>query len=215
MVGSSPLLAHIPETRSLEAQADSSDPFELFDRWIVEATLSEPNDPNAMALATADPDGLPDVRLVLLKDFDRNGFVFFTNTQSAKGAQLHVNMRAAAVFHWKSLGRQVRMRGPVEFVSDEEADEYFASRPRVSRIGAWASQQSRPLPDRATLEREVAREALRFGAGSVPRPPHWTGYRIRPISIEFWTSGAFRLHDRLVFTRETADASWITGRLYP
>ena len=192
-----------------------SDPFELFSRWMSEAEASEVNDPNAMAIATTDATGLPDVRMVLLKHADADGFVFYTNTQSQKGLQLAANMQAAGVLHWKSLRRQVRFRGPVEFVADAEADAYFASRPRDSRIGAWASQQSRPLESRFALEKAVAREALRFNIGAVPRPPHWTGYRIRPIYIEFWTDKPFRLHDRLVYRRDTPDGEWRTEKLYP
>ncbi len=192
-----------------------SDPFQLFGRWMSEAAASEISDPDAMALATTDAAGLPDVRMVLLKHADANGFVFYTNTQSQKGCQLAENMQAAGVLHWKSLRRQVRFRGPVEFVSDAEADAYFASRPRGSRIGAWASQQSRPLESRFALEKAVAREALRFNIGDVPRPPHWTGYRIRPVYIEFWTDKPFRLHGRLVYRRATPDGEWRMERLYP
>jgi pyridoxamine 5'-phosphate oxidase len=192
-----------------------SDPFQLFGRWLADAEASEVNDPNAMAIATTDAAGLPDVRMVLLKHADANGFVFYTNTQSQKGYQLAENMQAAGVLHWKSLRRQIRFRGPVEFVSGAEADAYFASRPRDSRIGAWASQQSRPLEGRFALEKAVAREAIRFNIGEVPRPPHWTGYRIRPVSIEFWTDKPFRLHDRLVYRRATPDGEWRTEKLYP
>jgi pyridoxamine 5'-phosphate oxidase len=192
-----------------------SDPFQLFDRWLSDAAASEVNDPNAMAIATADASGLPDVRMVLLKHADADGFVFYTNTQSQKGCQLAENMQAAGVFHWKSLRRQVRFRGPVELVSDAEADAYFASRPRDSRIGAWASQQSRPLENRFALEKAVAREAIRFNIGGVPRPPHWTGYRIRPIYMEFWTDKPFRLHDRLAYRRDTPNGEWRTEKLYP
>jgi pyridoxamine 5'-phosphate oxidase len=191
------------------------DPFLLFRHWMRAAEASEPSDANAMALATAGPEGAPDVRIVLLKGFDESGFVFYTNTESRKGDQLRQNMHAAAVLHWKSLNRQVRFRGPVEHVSDAEADAYFASRPRESRIGAWASRQSSPLEDRSALERAVAREAARFGTSEVPRPPHWKGYRIKPLSIEFWTNMPARLHDRLVFTRSGAGDGWKRGFLYP
>ena len=170
----------------------ASDPFQLFDRWMSDAAASEVNDPNAMAIATTDATGLPDVRMVLLKHADADGFVFYTNTQSQKGLQLTENMQAAGVLHWKSLRRQIRFRGPVELVTASEADAYFASRPRESRIGAWASQQSRPLESPYALEKAVAREAIRFNFGKVPRPPHWTGYRVRPIYIEFWTDKRFR-----------------------
>lgn len=190
------------------------DPFVLFDEWYDAARASEVNDPNAMALATAGPDGLPNVRMVLLKNVDPDGFVFYTNTQSRKGSELGSNMQAAVVLHWKSMRRQVRLRGPAELVSDAEADAYFASRARDSRIGAWASQQSRPLDSRATLEQDVARESARF-PDDVPRPPHWTGYRIRPVYLEFWSDMPFRLHDRLVFERPKPGDPWLPGRLYP
>jgi pyridoxamine 5'-phosphate oxidase len=191
------------------------EPFSLFDRWFAEARDKEPNDPNAMALATADRGGLPNVRMVLMKDISPEGVVFYTNTESAKGGEILANPQAALVFHWKSLRRQVRFRGALERVSEAEADAYFASRPRDSRIGAWASQQSRPLEDRFALEKAVAREALRFGIGEVPRPPHWTGFRLVPVYVEFWQDKPFRLHDRLVFRRANAHAAFSTERLYP
>lgn len=194
---------------------ETSDPFSLFASWFAEAGKSEPNDPNAMALATSDADGLPNVRLVLMKDFDSRGVVFYTNTQSQKGQEILANPKAAVVFHWKSLRRQVRFRGPLAQVSAAEADAYFASRPRDSRIGAWASQQSRPLESRFALEKAVAREAARFGLGEVPRPPHWTGFRLTPVYIEFWQDKPFRLHDRLVFRRDSPDGTFRTERLYP
>lgn len=190
-----------------------ADPLELFETWLKAARESEPNDANAMALATVDPTGLPDVRMVLLKDFDEKGFVFYTNLQSAKGRQLSTDPQAALLFHWKSLRRQVRIRGTVERVSDKEADDYFATRARHSQIGAWASEQSQPLPDRLALEKRVAQFGLKFGLGKVPRPPHWTGFRVRPETIEFWRDRPFRLHERLVFTR--ADGGWTTSRLFP
>ncbi|WP_293866657.1 pyridoxamine 5'-phosphate oxidase [uncultured Alsobacter sp.] len=193
----------------------SDDPFALFDTWFAEAAKSEVNDPNAMALATVDADGLPDVRMVLLKGADPAGFVFYTNTESAKGTELAGNPKAAVVFHWKSLQRQVRVRGPVERVTDAEADAYFASRARDSRIGAWASQQSRPLESRFALEKAVAYHAARFAVGEVPRPPHWTGFRIRPVYMEFWQNGLFRLHDRVVFRRPAPEGDWNRQRLYP
>ncbi|MFI9201083.1 pyridoxamine 5'-phosphate oxidase [Streptomyces sp. NPDC053048] len=195
--------------------ADDRDPFALFLQWLAEAEASELNDPNAMALATTGDDGLPDVRMVLLKGYDPGGFVFYTNTRSRKGAELADNMQAAAVLHWKSLRRQIRFRGPVRPATAAEADAYFASRARDSRIGAWASLQSQPLADRSELEEAVARASARFGADDVPRPPHWAGYRIVPVSMEFWTEQPFRLHDRLVFTRERPDGPWNRGRLYP
>ncbi|AWM86477.1 pyridoxamine 5'-phosphate oxidase [Microvirga sp. 17 mud 1-3] len=189
------------------------EPWTLFAAWLEEATRSEPNDPNAMALATVDADGLPNVRMVLLKGFDENGFVFYTNTESNKGRELLGQKKAALVLHWKSLRRQVRARGPVTLVSDQEADAYFQSRPRDSRIGAWASQQSRPLESRFALEKAVAVTAAKYAIGEVPRPPHWTGFRIAPVSIEFWQDKPFRLHDRVVFKRE--GDGWRKTRLYP
>jgi pyridoxamine 5'-phosphate oxidase len=200
---------------SVPALIAAGEPFELFGQWLAEAEASEPNDPNAMAIATTDASGLPDVRMVLLKHADANGFVFYTNTQSQKGCQFKENMQAAGVLHWKSLRRQVRFRGAVEFVTDAEADAYFASRPRASQIGAWASKQSRPLESGYALEKAVAREALRFNIGAVPRPPHWTGYRIRPAYLEFWTDKPFRLHDRLVYRRDMGEETWRIEKLYP
>lgn len=191
------------------------DPFALFGDWLADAEASEPNDPTAVALATVDPDGLPNVRMVLLKGVDPRGFVFYTNFESAKGREILAGRKAAMCFHWKSLRRQVRLRGPVEIVDDAEADEYYASRPRGSRIGAWASQQSRPLESRMALEKAVAKVAARYPVGEIPRPPHWSGFRIRPVEMEFWKDRPFRLHERLVFRRQTPDAAWSTVRLYP
>ena len=193
----------------------ADEPFHLFGQWLAEAEAAEPNDPNAMTLATVDPDGLPDARMVLLKGFDEEGFVFYTNTGSAKGQELSGTMKAALVFHWKSLRRQVRVRGPVETVSDREADEYFASRPRGSRIGAWASQQSQPLESRFALEKAVAKYTAKYGIGDIPRPAHWTGFRVRPVQIEFWHDRPFRLHDRLVFRRAAPEGAWSKARLFP
>ncbi|GJD49643.1 Pyridoxine/pyridoxamine 5'-phosphate oxidase [Methylobacterium crusticola] len=190
-----------------------TDPWSLFDQWFAQARASEPEDPNAMALATAGADGLPDVRIVLLKGADARGFVFYTNTLSLKGAELAENPRAALVLHWKSLRRQVRARGEVTRVDDAEADAYFASRARDSRIGAWASRQSQALESRDALVRAVAEVSARFPEAEVPRPPHWTGYRIAPVTMEFWQDGASRLHDRVRFTR--AGAAWERARLYP
>ena len=189
------------------------DPFALFAEWLREASAKEPNDPNAMALSTADADGAPDVRMVLLKDVDPAGFVFYTNLESAKGRQLAENPRAALLFHWKSLRRQVRVRGAVAPVTTAEADAYFATRARASQLGAWASSQSRPLPDRLALEKRIAETGLRFGLGKVERPPHWSGFRLTPAVIEFWRDRPFRLHERLVFAR--ASGGWTTERLYP
>ena len=194
---------------------DAADPIALFGEWLEAAKASEPNDPNAVALATVDADGLPDVRMVLLKDVDERGFVFYTNSQSAKGLELAANPRAALLFHWKSLRRQVRVRGPATLTSEAEADAYFASRARSSQIGAWASDQSRPTPERHALEKRVAAFSLKFGLGGVPRPPHWNGYRIQPTAIEFWRDRPFRLHERLVFRRAAPEAGWETARLYP
>jgi pyridoxamine 5'-phosphate oxidase len=190
-----------------------ADPFELFREWLSEAVKREPNDANAVAVATADESGMPDVRMVLLKDVDERGFVFYTNLGSAKGRQLTANPQAALLFHWKSLRRQVRVRGTVSRVTDEEADAYFATRARASQIGAWASEQSQPLPDRLALEKRIADVGLRFGLGKVPRPPHWSGFRVAPQVIEFWRDRPFRLHERLVFER--AGDGWTTRRLYP
>ena len=194
---------------------EAAEPFALFSHWFSDATASEPNDPNAMALATVDPDGLPNVRMVLMKGWDEAGFVFYTNTESAKGRELLSGKKAALVLHWKSLRRQVRVRGPVETVSEAEADEYFRSRPRDSRIGAWASQQSRPLDSRFALEKAVATNATKYAIGNVPRPPHWTGFRIHPVEIEFWQDKPFRLHDRVVFRRSSPEGGWSKARLYP
>jgi pyridoxamine 5'-phosphate oxidase len=194
---------------------DRDDPFLLFGEWLKEAEASEVNDPNAMALSTVDAAGLPNVRMVLLKGLDARGFTFYTNFESTKGREILGAMKAAAVFHWKSLRRQVRVRGPVEVVDDAEADAYFQSRPRGSRIGAWASQQSRPLESRFALEQAVAIHTAKHAIGEIPRPRHWSGFRILPVEIEFWKDGAFRLHDRVKFTRETQDAAWDKARLYP
>ncbi len=192
----------------------ADDPFALFDAWFAEARASEPNDPEAMALATADADGRPSLRMVLLKGHDARGFVFYTNLDSRKGNDLAANANASLLFHWKSLRRQVRVRGPVEPVTPAEADAYFDSRPRLSRIGAWASQQSRPLDSKFALEKAVALATARFAAGSIPRPPHWSGFRLTPRDIEFWRDGAFRLHDRIRFSRADGEG-WSRTRLFP
>ena len=189
------------------------DPIALFEDWFRAALKAEPNDANAMTLATVDEAGAPDARMVLLKGVDAAGFTFFTNTQSAKGRELAAHPAAALVFHWKSLRRQVRVRGPVEPVTPAEADAYFATRARPAQIGAWASEQSRDLEGRLALEKRVAETGLRFGLGPVPRPPHWSGYRVVPKAIEFWRDRPFRLHERLVFERQ--GGAWTTRRLYP
>ena len=193
--------------------AERGEPLALFGEWLRDATQSEPNDPNAVALASVDADGMPDVRMVLLKGFDERGFVFYTNFESAKGREILGSMKAALCFHWKSLRRQVRVRGDVEVVGNDEADAYFASRPRGSRIGAWASKQSRPLESRFALEKAVAEYTAKFVIGEIPRPEHWSGFRIMPRTIEFWHDRPFRLHDRIVFSRE--GGGWTKTRLYP
>lgn len=195
------------------AQPHPSDPYALFESWFREAEAKEPNDPNAMALATADASGAPSVRMVLLKGVDSRGFVFYTNLESRKGIQLRENPRAGLCLHWKSLRRQVRAEGAVEPVDAAEADAYFATRARSSQIGAWASSQSRPLAGRFELEGRIARFTAKFGLGAIPRPPHWSGFRVLPSRIEFWEERPFRLHDRLVYHR--AEAGWTTERLYP
>ena len=192
---------------------DVADPLRLFAEWLGEAEAAEPNDPNAMALATVDSDGLPNVRMVLLKGLDGGGFVFFTNYESTKGRELLASRKAALCFHWKSLRRQIRVRGPVEEVTKEEADAYFATRARGSRIGAWASQQSRPLESRFALEKAVASYAAKFAIGEIPRPDYWSGFRLKPVEIEFWRNREFRLHDRIQFRR--AGDGWVKTRLYP
>ena len=189
------------------------DPIALFVGWLKEAAEHEPNDPNAMSLATADEGGFPDVRMVLLKDVDARGFTFYTNLESAKGRQLAARPQAALLFHWKSLRRQVRVRGNVEPVSPEEADAYWATRARPAQLGAWASEQSRPLPDRLAFERRIAEMGLRFGLSSPPRPPQWSGFRLAPQSLEFWRDRPFRLHERLQFAR--VGEGWSVRRLYP
>jgi len=190
-------------------------PFELFKKWLSEAETSEPNDPSAMALASVDASGMPNVRMVLMRRFDERGFCFFTNFESQKGEELLAQQRASAVFHWKSLRKQIRIRGEVETVSDEEADDYYYSRPRGSRIGAHASKQSRPLESRFALEKAVAKYTAKFGTGKVVRPDFWSGFRIKPLSIEFWSDGKFRLHDRIRYDRETIEDDWKVVRLYP
>ncbi len=193
---------------------ESEEPFRLFSQWLEDAGKSEPNDPNAVALASVDSDGMPNVRMVLLKGFDNRGFTFYTNLESTKGVEITDARKAAMCFHWKSLRRQVRVRGTVFDVSTKEADEYYRSRPRGSRIGAWASKQSRPLESRFALEKSVAEYTARFAVGEIPRPDHWSGFRIEPVSIEFWHDRPFRLHDRVLFTKDS-DGDWSKTRLYP
>ncbi|MEM8852390.1 MAG: pyridoxamine 5'-phosphate oxidase [Pseudomonadota bacterium] len=194
------------------AAGQAPDPFALFDAWLIEAKAREINDANAMAVATVDESGMPDVRTLLLKGHDAAGFVFYTNTQSRKGDQLRASAKAALLFHWKSLRRQVRVRGPITPVSPEEADAYFATRPRLSQIGAWASDQSRPAKDRAELQTRVDARLTEY-PDTVPRPPHWSGYRLAPITMEFWQDGANRLHDRFVYTFGTG--GYTVQRLFP
>jgi pyridoxamine 5'-phosphate oxidase len=192
----------------------AADPFTKFDDWMAEAWTHEPEDANAMTLATTAADGLPSARIVLLKGADARGFVFYTNKQSRKAGELTANSRAALLFHWKPLGRQVRIEGRVEDVTDAEADAYYATRARISRLGAWASDQSRVLPDRTVLERRLAEYEARYPGEDVPRPPHWSGYRVLPERFEFWQNMPYRLHDRTVYTR-AANGGWIVGKLFP
>lgn len=194
---------------------DQDEPFTLFASWLQDATEKEINDPNALALATVDDEGLPNVRMVLLKGADADGFVFYTNFESQKGRELLASKKAAMCFHWKSLRRQVRVRGDVEVVSDAEADEYFQSRARGSRIGAWASKQSRPLEGRFALEKAVAEYTAKFGLGAIPRPEYWSGFRLKPRRIEFWHDRQFRLHDRVEFRRRENAEGWDKVRMYP
>ena len=193
----------------------ADEPLRLFGQWLEEATQSEPADANAMALATVDSDGLPDVRMVLMKGFDERGVVFYTNMDSQKGRQLEANAKAALLFHWKSKSRQVRLRGPVETVSANEADAYYASRSRLSQIGAWASKQSSPLESRLAFEKAIALYTAKFAIGHVPRPPFWSGFRLVPLCIEFWEDRPFRLHERIEFRRERPGEPWNKTRLYP
>lgn len=193
----------------------ADEPFRLFAAWLKDAVTAEPRDPTAMTLATVDADGMPDARIVLMKGFDEQGFVFYTNKDSQKGQELAAHAKAALVFHWKSLNRQVRLRGTVEHVTDTEADDYFATRPKQAQIGAWASKQSQPLESRLAFEKAVALYAAKHALGTVPRPPQWSGYRIIPTTFEFWHDRPFRLHDRIVFKRDTPAAPWVKTRLYP
>ncbi len=193
----------------------TENPLELFEAWFEEARESETNDPNAVALATVDTNGMPNLRIVLLKKFDEQGFVFYTNLESAKGTETLATGNSAMCFHWKSRQRQVRLRGTTELVSDGQADEYFNSRPRQSRIGAWASQQSRPMKSRRDLLQRVAKFGLKFAVGRIPRPSYWSGVRLKPSSIEFWQAGEFRLHHRIEYRRNADDTSWIRRMLFP
>jgi len=194
---------------------EADEPFRLFTAWLTDATATEPRDPTAMTLATVDSAGLPNARMVLLKGVDEHGFVFYTNMDSQKGQELDAQPLAALVFYWKSVNRQVRVRGSVEHVTETEADTYFASRPKQAQIGAWASQQSAPLESRFAFEKAVAAYAAKYAIGDVPRPPNWSGYRIVPISIEFWQERPFRLHDRVEFKRDHPRGPWSKTRLYP
>ena len=211
------------DTSSIKQQAPltsgdftaADEPFALFADWFAEAVTSEPNDPNAMALATVDPEGLPDVRMVLMKGYDTEGFVFYSHIASQKGRELATNPKAALLFHWKSLRRQVRIRGLVSPVTDSEADAYFATRPKQAQIGAWASKQSEALESRFAFEQAIAKVAARYVIGEVPRPPGWSGWRIAPLEFEFWHDRPFRLHDRIVFRRPSTDVAWTKTRLYP
>lgn len=196
-------------------QDAADDPIAQFTTWFDEAVRAEVMEPNAMCLATATPDAYPSARMVLLKGVDARGFVFYTNLESRKGTELSANPHAALCFHWKSLHRSVRVEGAVEPVSAEEADSYYASRARTSRLGAWASKQSRPLESRFALEKAVAEYGMKYAIGEIPRPPHWSGFRVTPVEIEFWVSRPFRLHDRVVFRREDAGAPWQKTRLFP
>jgi len=202
-----------PELTSCDLD-EIDNPFSLFRQWFKDAEESEPADPNAMALATVDETGLPDVRMVLLKGYNEAGFVFYTNLNSCKGVELAANPQAALCLHWKSLRRQVRIRGPVEAVSDADADDYFQTRPYMNRIGTWASRQSQPLESRFALEKAVAVQTARFAVGPIPRPDFWSGYRIIPETMEFWREAAFRLHDRVLYRRQARDG-WSRTRLYP
>jgi pyridoxamine 5'-phosphate oxidase len=194
---------------------EADEPLRLFAAWFEEAKRKEPADPNAMALGTVDADGLPNVRMVLLKGLDDRGFVFYTNTESQKGREMAAQPKAALLFHWKSLTRQIRIRGPVETVTAQEADDYFATRPKLAQLGAWASAQSRPLESRLAFEKAVALQTAKYALGTVPRPPHWSGYRVVPMRMEFWHDRPFRLHDRVEFRRDGVGGAWSKTRMYP
>ncbi len=194
---------------------DFQEPFDLFANWLEKAKELEPRDHNAMTVATTTTDGKPSARMVLLKDWDQDGFVFYTNFDSRKGQQLQNNMQAALLFHWKSMNRQIRIEGPVEVVSDELADDYFNSRPRDSRIGAWASQQSRPMEGRWVFEKEIAKYAAKYAVGDIPRPPHWSGFRVKPHFMEFWQDRKFRLHDRHIYLLNDEKNGWTKEVWFP
>ena len=200
---------------SFDGLRSSADPVALFGSWLAEAKKTEPDDANVMALATVGTRGLPDVRMILLNSYSADGLVFFSHLDSAKGAELALTPKAAAVFYWKSLRRQVRLRGPVERVEDARADSYFASRPRASQLAAWASRQSRPLQDRATLINAISELEFRYESRDLPRPPHWGGYRIIPLHMEFWINQPSRLHERLLFERTSSRAAWSKSQLFP
>ena len=191
-----------------------TDPFAHFAAWFAEAEASEPSDPNAMTVVTATPDGKPSARTILLKGVDSRGFVFYTNKQSRKAGELAANTQIALLFYWKSLGRQIRIEGRIEHVTDAEADAYYATRPRISRLGAWASHQSRPLATRAELERRLADYDAKYPGDDIPRPPHWSGYRVLPAYFEFWQNMEFRLHDRTIYD-PAPGGGWTTGKLFP
>jgi pyridoxamine 5'-phosphate oxidase len=210
-----PVVERVPALHIVVMIRETADPLTLFAEWFAEAGKSEPNDPSALTLATVGPDGTPSARMVLLKGYDPDGFVFYTNYESRKGLQLIAHPKAAMLFHWKSLRRQVRLEGPVSQTTAGEADAYFATRARGSQIGAWASDQSRSLESRFALEKRVAEFGARHLIGSVPRPPHWSGFRLQPLLIEFWQDQPFRLHDRLEYRRTAADQPWTTRTLYP
>jgi pyridoxamine 5'-phosphate oxidase len=197
-----------------EQDQNETDPYAWFARWMAEAEASEPSDPNAMTVATVGTGGKPSTRTVLLKGVDPRGFVFYTNTHSRKGEELANNAATALLFYWKSLGRQIRIEGTIERVTPAEADAYYATRPRISRLGAWASDQSRPLADRSVLEGRLAEYEAKYPGEDIPRPPHWSGYRVLPERFEFWQNMPFRLHDRTIFDR-TADGGWRRGKLFP
>ena len=194
---------------------EANEPLRLFAAWFGEAMRTEPSDANAMTLATVDADGMPNARMVLMKSFDEKGFVFYTNLDSQKGRELDAIAKAALVFHWKSLSRQVRLRGPVELIAAAEADAYFATRPRLAQIGAWASKQSKPLESRMAFEKAVATAMAKYALGTVPRPPNWSGYRVTPLVLEFWQDRPYRLHDRIEFRRSALEQPWTKTRLYP